>query len=142
MLIDREDRRNRVTRELETGAAAVGGRLATLDQQSALHAEVPDLVEHPAVVTGTFPEEFLALPDEVLSTTMVHHQHYFPVVDEQGRLSAHFLAVTNTPGDDCRRAPTRAGPQCAYRPQLGARAGGPAARRALLLGRGSDAAPR
>ena len=103
VLIDREDRRVRVTRELEAGAAAVGGRLASLDQQSALHAEVPDLVEHPAVVTGTFPEEFLELPDEVLSTTMVHHQHYFPVVDEQGRLSAHFLAVTNTPGDDSAR---------------------------------------
>ena len=100
VLIDREDRRNRVIRELEAGAGAVGGRLATLDRQSALHAEVPDLVEHPAVVTGAFPEEFLALPDEVLSTTMVHHQHYFPVVDERGRLSAHFLAVTNTPGDD------------------------------------------
>ncbi len=103
VLIDREDRRVRVTRELEAGAAAVGGRLASLDQQSALHAEVPDLVEHPAVVTGTFPEEFLELPDEVLSTTMVHHQHYFPVVDDQGRLSAHFLAVTNTPGDDSAR---------------------------------------
>ena len=109
VLIDREDRRNRITRELEAGAAAVGGRLATLDQQSALHAEVPDLVEHPAVVTGTFPEEFLALPDEVLSTTMVHHQHYFPVIDEQGRLSAHFLAVTNTPGDDPGRSARIAG---------------------------------
>ena len=103
VLIDREDRRARVTRELDEGAAAVGGRVATLDEQSGLHAEVPDLVEHPAVVTGAFPEEFLALPDEVLSTTMVHHQHYFPVVDEQGRLSAHFLAVTNTPGDDSAR---------------------------------------
>ncbi len=103
VLIDREDRRERVTRELEGGAAAVGGRLAMLDQQSALHAEVPDLVEHPAVVTGAFPREFLALPDEVLSTTMVHHQHYFPVVDGEGRLSAHFLAVTNTPGDDPAR---------------------------------------
>ena len=103
VLIDREDRSGRVTRELEESAAGAGGRLASLDRQSALHAEVPDLVEHPAVVTGTFPEEFLALPDEVLSTTMVHHQHYFPVVDGQGRLSAHFLAVTNTPGDDPAR---------------------------------------
>ena len=100
VLIDREDRSARVTRELEDRANEVGGRLATLDRQSALHAEVPDLVEHPAVVTGAFPAEFLALPDEVLSTTMVHHQHYFPVVDERDRLSAHFLAVTNTPGDD------------------------------------------
>ena len=100
VLIDREERRARVTSELEAGAAAVGGRVATLDEQSALHAEVPDLVEHPAVVTGAFPGEFLALPDEVLATTMVHHQHYFPVVDGEGRLTPHFLAVTNTPGDD------------------------------------------
>ena len=103
VLIDREERRTRVTSGLEAGAAAVGGRVATLDEQSALHAEVPDLVEHPAVVTGTFPAEFLALPDEVLATTMVHHQHYFPVVDAEARLSAHFLAVTNTPGDDAAR---------------------------------------
>ena len=103
VLIDREDRSDRVTRELEESAAEAGGRLASLDRQSALHEEVPDLVEHPAVVTGTFPGEFLTLPDEVLSTTMVHHQHYFPVVDERGRLSAHFLAVTNTPGDDPAR---------------------------------------
>ena len=103
VLIDREDRSDRVTRDLEESAARAGGRLASLDQQSALQEEVPDLVEHPAVVAGTFPEEFLALSDEVLSTTMVHHQHYFPVVDEQGRLSARFLAVTNTPGDDTAR---------------------------------------
>jgi glycyl-tRNA synthetase beta chain len=103
VLIDRDERRNRVTRALEASAAEAGGRLAQLDQQAALHAEVPDLVEHPAVVTGTFPDEFLALPDEVLSTTMVHHQHYFPVVDERNRLTAHFLAVTNTPGDDPAR---------------------------------------
>ena len=103
VLIDREDRRARVTSELAASAAEAGGRVATLDQESALQAEVPDLVEHPAVVTGTFPREFLALPDEVLATTMVHHQHYFPVVDEHGRLSAHFLAVTNTPGDDPAR---------------------------------------
>ena len=109
VLIDREDRSDRVTRDLETSAAEAGGRLASLDQQSALHEEVPDLVEHPAVVTGTFPEEFLTLPDEVLSTTMVHHQHYFPVVDEQERLSAHFLAVTNTPGDEQARNESIAG---------------------------------
>ena len=103
VLIDRNDRRDRVTGELKKLAEDAGGRLATLDPQSALHEEVADLVEHPAVVRGTFPREFLTLPDEVLSTTMVHHQHYFPVVDEEGRLSAHFLAVTNTPGDDPAR---------------------------------------
>ena len=51
----------------------------------------------------------------------------------EGRLSAHFLAVTNTPGDDPAR-------NARIRPQRGAGAGGPAARRAVLLGRGPDAA--
>ena len=103
VLVDRKDRRARVTQELEAGAAAAGGRLATLDVQAALQAEVPDLVEHPAVVTGTFPGEFLVLPDEVLATTMVHHQHYFPVANDEGRLTPHFLAVTNVPGHDAAR---------------------------------------
>ena len=39
--------------------------------------------------------EFLQLPEEVLTTTMIHHQHYFPVVDDDGKLKPAFLAVTN-----------------------------------------------
>ena len=47
------------------------------------------------VVAGHIPIEFLQLPEEVLTTTMIHHQHYFPVVDEDGKLKPAFLAVTN-----------------------------------------------
>ncbi len=103
VLIDRAERRARVTRKLDACARKVGGSVAPIEAQSALAREVPDLVEHPAVVTGSFPAEFLSLPDEVLSTTMVHHQHYFPVVDGGGRLLPHFLAVTNTPRDNVAR---------------------------------------
>jgi glycyl-tRNA synthetase beta chain len=46
-------------------------------------------------VAGHFPAEFLQLPEEVLTTTMIHHQHYFPVVGDDGRLKSAFLAVTN-----------------------------------------------
>ena len=103
VLIDRDERRARVTRKLAACARKAGGAVAPIETQSALAREVPDLVEHPAVVTGSFPREFLELPDEVLSTTMVHHQHYFPVVDAGGRLLPHFLAVTNTPRDNVPR---------------------------------------
>ena len=58
---------------------------------------------------GTFPSEFLALPDEVLTTTMIHHQHYFPIVNRQGRLKPNFLAVTNTPRDNVARIARNAG---------------------------------
>jgi glycyl-tRNA synthetase beta chain len=103
VLIDREGRRGRIANKLEKCADKVGGKVAPLGRGSALLDEVPDLVEYPAVVTGSFPEEFLSLPDEVLSTTMIHHQHYFPVIDGGGQLKANFLAVTNTPRDNVAR---------------------------------------
>ena len=96
VIIDRREREQKIRRELETHARRLGGRVsATLAAQSSLLREVPDLVEYPAVVAGHIPVEFLQLPDEVLTTTMIHHQHYFPVVDEDGKLKPAFLSVTN-----------------------------------------------
>ena len=91
VILDRSEREGRIRRELETHARRLGGRVST----AGLLHEVPDLVEYPSVVAGHFPVEFLELPEEVLATTMIHHQHYFPVVDDEGRLKPAFLAVTN-----------------------------------------------
>ena len=96
VVLEREERRERIARELDVHAGRLGGRVHRVAAGHAgLLDEVPDLVEWPAVIPGMFPAEFLSLPDEVLTTTMIHHQHYFPVVDDQGRLKPAFLAVTN-----------------------------------------------
>jgi glycyl-tRNA synthetase beta chain len=96
VILDRREREQKIRRELETHARRLGGRVsATLAAQSSLLREVPDLVEYPAVIAGHIPIEFLQLPEEVLTTTMIHHQHYFPVVDDEGKLKPAFLAVTN-----------------------------------------------
>jgi len=96
VILLREERESKIKRELETQARKLGGRVSSLvAAHSSLLAEVPDLVEYPSVVAGHFPAEFLSLPEEVLTTTMIHHQHYFPVVDEDGALKPAFLAVTN-----------------------------------------------
>ena len=47
------------------------------------------------MVSGTFADEFLRLPAEVLTTTMIHHQHFFPLASAQGQLMPAFLAVLN-----------------------------------------------
>ena len=100
MLLSREERRARIEQKLVTQATRAGGVVGATGGESSLLDEVPDLVEYPSVVTGHFPKQFLALPAEVLKTTMIHHQHYFPVVTRRGRLTEHFLAVTNTPRDN------------------------------------------
>jgi glycyl-tRNA synthetase beta chain len=97
VVLDRQERHDRIARGLEAKARSLGGRVAgAASHHSSLLEEVPDLIEYPTVIAGTFSAEFLALPEEVLTTTMIHHQHNFPVVDEHGRLKAAFLAVTNT----------------------------------------------
>jgi glycyl-tRNA synthetase beta chain len=97
VILQRSERESKIRRELEMHARKLGGRVSGLvAAQSSLLQEVPDLVEYPAVVAGHFPAEFLQLPEEVLTTTMIHHQHYFPVVDDEGKLKPAFLAVTNT----------------------------------------------
>ena len=56
------------------------------------------LTEYPTVISGSFDDEFLSLPEEVLVTVMKRHQRYF-AVNENGRLTNRFRAVMNTSGD-------------------------------------------
>ena len=110
VLLSRIERRDRIVRDLEAQARRIGGR-ALLHQHpraEALLDEVPDLVEFPAVVAGTFSTEFLTLPQEVLITTLIHHQKFFPVIGSSGSLMAAFLAVTNTQTTNERAIATNA----------------------------------
>ena len=46
-----------------------------------LREEWRDLVEYPTVMVGEVPQEFRALPPEVLETVLVHHQKYIALRD-------------------------------------------------------------
>ncbi len=102
VVLDRGERHDKIARELDAHARRLGGRVSPVASQSGLLQEVPDLVEYPSVIAGTFGPEFLEIPEEVLTTTMVHHQHYFPVVNRTGRLMPAFLSVVNTEPDNSR----------------------------------------
>ena len=95
VMLDRSERHDRIARELDSEARRRGGRIARSLVGQGMLDEVPDLVEYPVVVSGTFAQEFLTLPEEVLTTTMIHHQHFFPIANDQGRLLPVFLAVLN-----------------------------------------------
>ena len=95
VMLDRSERHDRIGRELDSEARRRGGRLAKSLVGQGMLDEVPDLVEYPVVISGTFAQEFLTLPEEVLTTTMIHHQHFFPIANDQGKLLPVFLAVLN-----------------------------------------------
>jgi len=93
--------RAEAVREALAGAVAAGP--TTTDAQAAgaaaapeqLIEEIVDLVERPFAVAGSVDEAFLELPDEVLTTVMIHHQRFAPVRAADGRLLPRFVAVAN-----------------------------------------------
>jgi len=104
VILERGERHDKIARELDAKALRLKGRVSrAVHSDGGLLEEVPDLVEYPSVIAGTFASEFTeVLPDEVLTTTLIHHQHYFPVEGEDGRLKPAFLAVINTEPDNER----------------------------------------
>ncbi|MFB3777500.1 MAG: glycine--tRNA ligase subunit beta [Bryobacteraceae bacterium] len=57
------------------------------------------LTEYPTPIKGSFDEQYLALPEEVLTTVMRHHQRYFSIAGPDGKLAPQFVAVMNTADD-------------------------------------------
>ena len=99
--LDGTDRRQEI--------AAAAARLAraenlVLREDPALLAELTGLVEWPVVLIGRIDQRFMALPEEVLVTTMRHHQKYLALEDAEGRLAPRFLVVANVPAADGGRA--------------------------------------
>ena len=89
-------RRRQLVERAEALAAEVGGHPG---HDQALFDTWTHLVECPGLVRGTFDPRFLALPEEILVTTMRHHQKVLPVRDGEGILTPHFLAVADQAGD-------------------------------------------
>jgi glycyl-tRNA synthetase beta chain len=92
VLADFAERREKI-RELATAAASALGGRALID--AALLDEVTGLVEWPVALAGRFDTRFLALPREVLISTLQDHQRYFPLEDAHGVLMPWFITTSN-----------------------------------------------
>lgn len=71
---------------------------------AALLEDLVYLTEFPTPIMGGFREEFLELPQEVLSTVMRHHQRYFTLQradgpESPGNMAPQFIAVMNIKSD-------------------------------------------
>ncbi|HWL03769.1 MAG TPA: glycine--tRNA ligase subunit beta [Xanthobacteraceae bacterium] len=75
-----------------------------LVEDAGLLAEVAGLVEWPVVLMGSFEDEFLAIPPEVIRTTIRANQKCFVVASRDGRLANRFVLVSNIEASDGGKA--------------------------------------
>ncbi len=98
VLVDPDERRARIVAQLEAAAGQAGGH-ARIDGDNL--AQVNCLVEWPHAVACAFDPVFLAVPQEALVATMETNQKFFPVLDDAGQLTAHFIGIANiAPSDE------------------------------------------
>lgn len=109
------ERRDLIRAQVTTAASAAGtGARALIGH--ALLDEVTALVEWPVPIIGRFEQRFLALPREVLISTLQEHQRYFPVEDDKGHLLPCFITVSNIESRDPSKV--REGNERVVRPRL------------------------
>ena len=93
VLVDIEERKKLLRRQIEKVAAGLGGSILPDEELVDINTH---LVEYPIAVAGKFDEEFLEVPDETLINAMREHQKYFSVLDDKGKLMPCFISVNNT----------------------------------------------
>lgn len=87
-----EERRAMIVAQLEALAKRVRG---TVQRDEELLQQAVDAVEYPHAILGSFPESYLTLPPEILTTAMKEHQGFFSIVGAEGKLLPRFISVTN-----------------------------------------------
>ncbi|KRC34648.1 MULTISPECIES: glycine--tRNA ligase subunit beta [unclassified Lysobacter] len=97
VLVDPDERRERIVQEVTAAASADGGS-ARID--AGILEEVNGLTEWPKAIACSFEAAFLAVPQEALIATMEANQKFFPVLDASGKLSERFIGIANIESRD------------------------------------------
>ena len=82
---------------IREGIAAIEAKRpgSRVDTPARIFDEVVNLCEWPTMLVGTFDEEFLRVPQEIICESMLSNQRYFPIFDAEGKLTREFVIVSN-----------------------------------------------
>jgi glycyl-tRNA synthetase beta chain len=101
VILDGEERPRLIVEQARALAKKHG---LSLVEDETLLAENAGLTEWPVVLMGTFDEDFLSVPPEVLATSMKAHQKCFSLRNKGGELANRFILVANLEAEDGGKA--------------------------------------
>jgi glycyl-tRNA synthetase beta chain len=104
VVLDPERRKETILADARNLAFAQGYELV---EDAGLLAEVAGLVEWPVVLMGSFEDEFLAIPPEIVRATIRNNQKCFVLRDPRAsQLANRFILVANIEAEDDGKAIT------------------------------------
>lgn len=115
VIADLAARKTLIEKQINEITTALKGKV-DFEADADLLDEVSALNEWPVALTGSFDDEFLEIPSEAVVTSMKEHQKYFPVFDQSGKLTKHFITVSNIDSKDMSQV--REGNERVIRPRL------------------------
>jgi glycyl-tRNA synthetase beta chain len=92
VFVDLEVRKEKIRTGIRDAERQIGRKWV---EDEPLVETVANLVEYPVVLVGRFEEKYLALPREILITSMRTNQKYFVFEDDRGNLFPGFAFVSN-----------------------------------------------
>lgn len=93
VMVDPAARRAAIERQVQQVCAKAG---VMLHADEALLDQAVFTTEWPCAIVGGFRPEYLAVPSDILMTSMKLHQGFFSIRDKKsGKLAPHFVAVAN-----------------------------------------------
>lgn len=92
VLVDPEERKNIIKREANRLAKEISGEII---QDEDLLEELTNINEYPTPILGSIKEEYLELPNIVITTTMKEHLRFIPVYKDEETLLPYFISIVN-----------------------------------------------
>ncbi|MDY6044569.1 MAG: glycine--tRNA ligase subunit beta [Peptoniphilus sp.] len=92
VIVDHEKRKEDILYQIRYMAKSNGGEIHKDDD---LLEELTFIVEYPTAVIGNVKEQYLALPEVVITTPMREHLRYTPVYSPEGDLLPYFITIRN-----------------------------------------------
>lgn len=96
IILSADERKQRILEQIQALESTFS---LQVELDSALLAQIVAITEYPTALLGGFDERFLALPEEVITTSMKEHQKYF-AVRKNGQLYNGFIVVANALCDE------------------------------------------
>ncbi|MBF0430625.1 MAG: glycine--tRNA ligase subunit beta [Fibrobacteria bacterium] len=103
VIVNHEERKTLINKQLNETAEHAG--LAWREDDELLD-HVTHIVENPLPVLGSFKEQFLKMPEEVLISEMREHQKYFALNSKDGKLANAYIAMSNMQCNDMAKVKT------------------------------------